>query len=175
MPVLSELDAGHFLAAALDACRAAGEIPRAYFRSDGLAVESKEDASPVTEADRAAEEVIRDCLFGDTPELGVLGEEFGAEGSERDRWIVDPIDGTKNFVAGLPFFATLLALQLDGELVLGVVHAPALGPSDCLGVPRQGLGGARLGVGSVVDQDLLRALDGVGRKVRIVKEHAAPH
>lgn len=145
MPTLSDLDAGHFLAAALDACQAAGEIHRAHFRSAGLAVERKQDASPVTVADRASEEAIRDCLFAETPELGLLGEEFGAEGSESDRWIVDPIDGTKNFVAGLPFFATLIALELGGQLVLGVVHAPVLGPSDSLGVPRNGLGGDQLG------------------------------
>jgi histidinol-phosphatase len=145
MPTLSQLDAGHFLAAALDACRAAGEIHRAHFRSAKLAVEQKKDASPVTVADRASEEAIRECLFSETPELGLFGEEFGAEGSERDRWIIDPIDGTKNFVAGLPFFATLIALELGGELVLGVAHAPVLGPSDSLGVPRQGLGGAQLG------------------------------
>jgi histidinol-phosphatase len=121
-----------YLEAALEACRRAGEIHRAHFRSAGLAVELKTDASPVTVADRGSEEAIREVLHRATPELGLLGEEFGQEGSERDRWIIDPIDATKNFVAGLPFFATLIGLELDGELVLGVVHAPALGPGSGL-------------------------------------------
>src|SRR6185295_13610431 len=121
-----------YLVAALDACRRAGEIHRAHFRSAALRVELKEDASPVTMADRASEEAIRETLHRATPELGLLGEELGGEGSERDRWIIDPIDATKNFVAGLPFFATLIGLELDGELVLGVVHAPALGPGSGL-------------------------------------------
>lgn len=121
-----------YLEAALTACRRAGEIHRAHFRSAGLAVELKADASPVTMADRGSEEAIREALHQATPELGLLGEEFGQEGSERDRWIIDPIDATKNFVAGLPFFATLIGLELDGELVLGVVHAPVLGPGSGL-------------------------------------------
>jgi histidinol-phosphatase len=126
-------EASRLLAAALAACGTAGAIHRRHFRSDALAVEMKSDASPVTPADRASEEAIRETLHRAAPGLGLLGEEFGAEGSARDRWIIDPIDATKNFVAGLPFFATLIGLELDGELVLGVVHAPALGPGAGLG------------------------------------------
>ena len=129
---LSASDADRYLAAALAACRAAGEIHRHYFRSATLAVETKADASPVTVADRGSEEAIRETLHRATPELGLLGEEFGQEGSERDRWIIDPIDATKNFVAGLPYFATLIGLELGGELVFGAVHAPALGPGSGL-------------------------------------------
>src|SRR5436305_14398054 len=92
----------------------------------------KKDASPVTVADSGTEEAIRETHHRATPELGLLGEEFGQERSERDRWIIDPIDATKNFVAGLPFFATLIGLELDGELVFGAVHAPALGPGSGL-------------------------------------------
>lgn len=125
-------DAGRYLEAALAACRRAGEIHREHFRSAALRVEVKSDASPVTVADRGSEEAIREILHRATPELGLLGEEFGQEGSERDRWIIDPIDATKNFVAGLPFFATLIGLELDGELVLGAVHAPVLGPGSGL-------------------------------------------
>lgn len=121
-------DAQRYLDAALAACRAAGEIHREHFRSATLQVETKQDSTPVTVADRASEEAIRETLHRATPELGLLGEEFGQEGSERDRWIIDPIDATKNFVVGLPFFATLIALELDGEMALGVVHAPVLGP-----------------------------------------------
>lgn len=120
------------LTAALAACRRAGAIHRRHFRSPALAVDLKADASPVTAADRGSEEAIRETLRAATPELGLLGEEFGQEGNERDRWVIDPLDATKNFVAGLPFFATLIALELDGEFVLGVVHAPALGPGSGL-------------------------------------------
>jgi len=131
--------------AALEACRRAGEIHRAHFRSVDLQVELKKDASPVTVADRASEEVIREVLHRATPELGLLGEEYGQEGSETDRWIIDPIDATKNFVAGLPFFATLIGLELGGELVMGVVHAPALGPGSGLFASQEGGDPASLG------------------------------
>jgi histidinol-phosphatase len=134
-----------YLAAALDACRSAGEIHRSHFRSVHLQVEIKPDASPVTVADRASEEAIREVLHRATPGLGLLGEEFGQEGSEADRWIIDPIDATKNFVAGLPFFATLIGLELGGELVLGVVHAPALGPGSGLFAGQTGGDSAELG------------------------------
>jgi histidinol-phosphatase len=131
------METRRYLEAALAACRRAGEIHREHFRSASLQVETKADASPVTIADRGSEEAIREILHRATPELGLLGEELGQEGSERDRWIIDPIDATKNFVAGLPFFATLIGLELDGELVLGVVHAPVLGPGSGLAA-RQG-------------------------------------
>lgn len=134
-----------YLSAALAACRRAGEIHRAHFRSAALRVELKTDASPVTVADRLSEEAIRETLHRAAPELGLLGEEFGQEGSERDRWIIDPIDATKNFVAGLPFFATLIGLELDGELVLGVVHAPVLGPGSGIVASQIGEDGAALG------------------------------
>jgi histidinol-phosphatase len=138
-------DAERYLDAALAACRRAGEIHRAHFRSAALRVEIKSDASPVTEADRGSEEAIRETLHRATPELGLLGEELGQEGSERDRWIIDPLDATKNFVAGLPYFATLIGLELDGDLVLGVVHAPALGPGSGLSVSQAGGDPAGLG------------------------------
>jgi histidinol-phosphatase len=129
---MNAADSRRYLEAALAACRRAGEIHREHFRTATLRVETKADDSPVTVADRGSEEAIREILNLKSPELGLLGEEFGQEGSERDRWIIDPIDATKNFVAGLPFFATLIGLELDGELVLGVVHAPALGPGSGL-------------------------------------------
>ena len=130
---LSERDRERFLAAALGAAAEAGAIHRSHFRRPDLAVERKADGTPVTPADRLAEEAVRECLGRATPELGCLGEELGQEGSERDRWIIDPLDGTKNFVAGLPYFAVLIALELDGELALGLVHAPLLGPGAGLG------------------------------------------
>jgi histidinol-phosphatase len=142
---MSDFDWRRCLEAALAACRRAGEIHREHFRSAALRVELKEDASPVTVADRGSEEAIRETLHRATPELGLLGEELGQEGSERDRWIIDPIDATKNFVAGLPFFATLIGLELGGELVLGVVHAPALGPGSGLGASSSATDSATLG------------------------------
>jgi len=138
-------DTRRYLEAALAACRRAGEIHRQHFRSAALKVELKGDASPVTAADRGSEEAIRETLHRATPDLGLLGEEFGQEGDERDRWIIDPLDATKNFVAGLPFFATLIGLELDGELVLGVVHAPALGPGSGLSAGQPGEESAALG------------------------------
>jgi histidinol-phosphatase len=99
-------------------------LPR--FRSRDLLVETKSDLSPVTDADHAAERTLRERIGLDRPGEGVLGEEEGDDGSSA-RWIVDPIDGTRNFSRGLPVWATLIALERDGEVVCGVVSAPALG------------------------------------------------
>lgn len=97
------------------------------FRS-GPAVEHKADGTPVTEADRSAERVIRAAIVRRYPTHAVLGEEDGLQGDpDAPTWIVDPIDGTRNFVAGIPVFATLIALHADGRGVVGVVSAPALG------------------------------------------------
>jgi histidinol-phosphatase len=97
------------------------------FRARDLTVETKPDLTPVTEADRAVEEMIRDELARDRPGDAVLGEEFGTTGTGRRRWIVDPIDGTKGYARGIPVWATLIGLEEDGDLVAGVVSAPALG------------------------------------------------
>jgi histidinol-phosphatase len=97
------------------------------FRAHDLVVETKPDLTPVTEADRAAEVLIRERLERERPGDAVLGEEFGTAGEGRRRWIVDPIDGTKGYARGIPVWATLIALELDGELAAGVVSAPALG------------------------------------------------
>jgi histidinol phosphatase-like enzyme (inositol monophosphatase family) len=99
-------------------------LPR--FRN--VAVETKADGSPVTEADRAAERAIREVLAEATPEIPILGEEYGGEhaGSGR-RWIVDPIDGTISFSRGLPLFGTLIALVEEDAAVVGVIDLPALG------------------------------------------------
>ena len=114
------------LDAALAAARRAGAIHRQHFGAADLTVEVKADSSPVTRSDRLAEEAIREELARRVPELGFLGEEFPAEGNQNQRWIIDPLDGTKNFVAGLPYYAILIALELDGVLELGLVHAPSL-------------------------------------------------
>jgi histidinol-phosphatase len=96
------------------------------FRAHNLVVETKADLTPVTEADRLIERTIRDRLAAERPEDGVLGEEYGAAGDGKRRWIVDPIDGTRNYARGIPIWATLIALEGDGELLVGVVSAPAL-------------------------------------------------
>ncbi|WP_153557916.1 histidinol-phosphatase [Roseimaritima sediminicola] len=106
---------------------AAGRSTRAYFGNAELAVEAKSDASPVTAADRHAEQLVRKMVAERFPEDGVLGEEFDPQpGSSGYRWIVDPIDGTKSFVAGVPLYSTLLALEHDEETVAGVIFIPAL-------------------------------------------------
>jgi histidinol-phosphatase len=97
------------------------------FGAADLAVETKPDSTPVTEADRGVERAILVRLARDRPGDGVLGEEFGAREGERRRWIVDPIDGTRNYARGIPVWATLVALEENGELRLGVASAPALG------------------------------------------------
>jgi histidinol-phosphatase len=101
-------------------------LPR--FRAADLVVTTKPDFTPVSDADRAAEEAIRECLATDRPDDGILGEEFGATpGESGRRWVLDPLDGTKNYVRGIPVWGSLLALEQDGVPVVGVVSAPALG------------------------------------------------
>jgi histidinol-phosphatase len=112
---------------ALDLADVADRVTAAAFRRPDLAVETKPDLTPVTEADRAAEQAIRDALAGRRPGDAVVGEEYGTTGTGDRRWIVDPIDGTKNFVRGIPVWGTLIALEDQGRLVVGVVSAPALG------------------------------------------------
>lgn len=115
------------LSAAIEAAKAAGEIALHYFRTN-LTVETKADRTPVTRADRECEATIVEMLHARFPEYGFLGEELGEQpGTGNARWIIDPIDGTKNFIRGIPFFATLIALEEDGEITTGVMHAPAIG------------------------------------------------
>ncbi|MDQ4090940.1 MAG: histidinol-phosphatase [Actinomycetota bacterium] len=99
----------------------------ARFRDRELVVTTKPDLTPVTEADRSVERAIRDRIAIARPGHGVLGEEFGEEGADEWRWILDPIDGTKNYVRGIPIWATCIGLQHGDEMVVGVVSAPALG------------------------------------------------
>ena len=90
-------------------------------------MERKADTTHVTEADKATEQLIRAHLAAARPDDAVIGEEFGTEGESARRWIVDPIDGTASYVRGMPIWATLIALEEDGNLRLGVISAPALG------------------------------------------------
>ena len=97
------------------------------FQAADLVVETKPDLTPVTEADREVERVLRDRVAVERPADAVVGEEYGTTGTGARRWIVDPIDGTKNYVRGVPVWATLIALQEDGVTTVGVASAPALG------------------------------------------------
>lgn len=112
---------------ALDLADAADEITMRGFRSASLAVRVKPDRSPVSEADEATERMIRERLQRERPDDGIVGEEYGASGTSTRRWIIDPIDATKNYVRGIAVFATLIALEENGRLVAGVVSSPALG------------------------------------------------
>ncbi|GAA1480769.1 histidinol-phosphatase [Gordonia sinesedis] len=112
---------------ALSLADSADELTMQRFGALDLEVTEKPDLTPVSDADVACERLIRDRLAAVRPDDEVLGEEFGGEPAGRGRqWIVDPIDGTKNFVRGVPIWSTLIALLVDGVPVVGVVSAPAL-------------------------------------------------
>ena len=116
------------LALALRLADAADAISLARFGTADLRVEAKPDLSPVSDADLAVERSIRDLLAAQRPDDAVVGEEFGDSFPAASRhWVIDPIDGTKNFVRGVPVWATLIALLVDDAIPVGVVSAPALG------------------------------------------------
>ncbi len=124
------------LAFALSLADAADAISMKWFRAADLPVEAKPDDTPVSVADREVEEALRSMIVKERSHHAVLGEEFGAIGAEAAadgdghmniRWVIDPIDGTKNYVRGVPVWATLIALEIDGVFELGVASAPALG------------------------------------------------
>jgi len=106
---------------------AADDITMRRFRAVDLSVQSKPDLTPVTDADLAAEESLRGVLRRARPRDAMLGEEYGRSGMSPRCWIIDPIDGTQNFVRGVPVWATLIGLMADGEVTVGVVSAPAIG------------------------------------------------
>jgi histidinol-phosphatase len=120
------------LALAHELADRADAITMARYRASDLVVETKPDLTPVSEADRSVEEALRERLAELRPDDSILGEEFGEEfaadaGSASRRWILDPIDGTKSYVRGVPVWATLVALEEAGLLTLGLASAPALG------------------------------------------------
>jgi histidinol-phosphatase len=121
------MDLSRDLLLALEMADAADAVTVPRFRAADLAVEVKPDHSPVTEADRAAELAMRGLLSRERPGDGVLGEEFGEDCPGERRWILDPIDGTANYLRGIPVWGTLIALEQAGEVVVGVVSAPSLG------------------------------------------------
>jgi histidinol-phosphatase len=119
------------LALALELADIADSISLARFRAQDLYVETKPDASPVTDADRSVEQALKSKLAEVRPADALIGEEFGSTdgqaGGPKRTWIIDPIDGTANFMRGVPVWASLIALAVDGKVVLSVVSAPALG------------------------------------------------
>lgn len=116
---------------AVDAAQAAGRLTLESFGGP-VACELKSDRSPVTAADRQAEELIRRRIEHAYPAHGILGEEFGeTPGREPARWIIDPIDGTQSFVSGVPLFSVLIGFEWQGRVLAGVIHLPALGETIC--------------------------------------------
>ena len=113
---------------AVELAEQAGQLTLGYFSRKSFQVFTKRDATPVTEADREAETLIRKAIASRYPADGVLGEEFDERpaGNNR-RWIIDPIDGTKAFIHGVPLYGVMIALEIDGTVQLGVVNFPALG------------------------------------------------
>jgi histidinol-phosphatase len=118
--------AGADLSFALELAELADSLSLPRFRALDLRVDTKADLTPVTDADRAVERALRERIAAERPGDTVLGEEEGDEGGAV-RWILDPIDGTRNFSRGIPVWATLIALERDGEIVCGVVSSPSLG------------------------------------------------
>jgi histidinol-phosphatase len=106
----------------------ADQISMRHFRQAETAIRAKADGTPVTEADEAIEKILRKEIASSYPDHGILGEEEGSTGEDAPaKWIIDPIDGTKNYSWGIPIWGTLIALEVDGEIVCGVASAPALG------------------------------------------------
>jgi len=113
------------LAFAVDTAFRAGRATLPYFQT-GVGRELKADRSPVTVADRTAERIIREAIAAAYPDHGIYGEEEGETGPTDRRWVIDPIDGTKSFIAGVPLYATLLSFEVDGQVLVGVSAFPAL-------------------------------------------------
>ena len=112
----------------IELARRSGEFIRPHFGDPALAVETKNDLSPVTVADRGAEELMRSLIAKKFPAHGVIGEELGADRPDAEWvWVLDPIDGTKAFITGAPLWGTLIALLHEGRPVLGAIHQPVLG------------------------------------------------
>ena len=120
------------LTSRLDLARAialeAGQLTLEFFQQPHLSVERKGDDSPVTQADRQAELLMRERIAAAFPEDGIIGEEHPERvGSSRYQWILDPIDGTKSFISGVPLYSVLIGVLLEGQSVIGIIHVPGLG------------------------------------------------
>lgn len=113
---------------ALETAERAGTLSLGFFNQKSLEILYKRDATPVTEADRRAEELIRSAIASRFPEDGLYGEEFDEKSSaNRRRWIIDPIDGTRSFIHGVPLYGIMIALEEEGSMRIGVINFPALG------------------------------------------------
>lgn len=116
-----------FLTFAENTAREAGALTLDYFLTDAANPEFKSDDTPVTIADRKAEKLIRERIGATYPEHAIVGEEYGESDTDsKYRWIIDPIDGTKSFVHGVPLYAVLIALEIDGKVEVGCAYFPAL-------------------------------------------------
>ena len=119
-PIVDRLDLARAIA------REAGRLTLEHFQKEDLEIERKEDASPVTVADRVAEQHLRRRILAEFPQDGIVGEEFGeTKGASDFRWVLDPIDGTKSFIHGVPLYTTLVGVEYDDRSVAGVIYAPA--------------------------------------------------
>jgi histidinol-phosphatase len=126
-PRTNETGLDAWLVFALGCCDAADALALQHFRRD-LVIETKPDQTFVTQVDQAIERMVRSLISGAYPDHGLVGEEYGTEeGTGTVRWYIDPIDGTHNFMRGVPLFGTLLAVEEEGEIMVGVMSAPAIG------------------------------------------------
>ena len=126
--VPNRVDASVYRPFLLELARASGDFIRPYAAAPGISVENKADASPVTDADRGAESLLRRLILARYPDHGIIGEELGSERPDTEWvWVLDPIDGTKSFITGVPLWGTLIALLHRGRPVLGCIHQPVLG------------------------------------------------
>lgn len=124
---MSSLSLDLYRAFLIELAERSGDFIRPYFGRKDVAVETKDDASPVTIADRGAEELMRTLIRKRFPSHGIIGEEFGDERPDAEWvWVLDPIDGTKSFTSACPLFGTLIALLHQGQAVLGAIHQPIL-------------------------------------------------
>jgi histidinol phosphatase-like enzyme (inositol monophosphatase family) len=125
------IDRSELLAFAIELAKQAADVINPHFGNAALQVNRKADASPVTVADRAAEAFMRERIAERFPGHAIFGEEFGAGGADPQttpyRWVLDPIDGTKSFICGVPLFTTLIAVEFEGLPVVGVIHQPTSG------------------------------------------------
>jgi histidinol-phosphatase len=123
---MTEAEHADLLAFAVEIAQEAGSFTLAHYQT-GVATESKTDNTPVTDADRGSEQRLRQRVAAAYPDHGIVGEEFGEQpGNAPARWILDPIDGTQSFVCGVPLYSVLVGLEWQGEMVVGVIHLPAL-------------------------------------------------
>ncbi len=119
-------DIKELLDAAVEIAKIGGQHTLKYFKKD-FEVISKADDSPVTIADRETEQIIREEILKRYPDHGIIGEEYGRTNEDSNiQWVLDPIDGTKSFIHGVPFYTTLIGIMIDNEPIIGVINAPAL-------------------------------------------------